>query len=377
MGETDVAERDESPVAPRRRRPRLVLGAVLAALLVIAAIITATVSNTAKEGPPQPTDAAPARPPAPSQYVGRVGSQLLVDGKPFRFTGFNSYVMLGCGDDDEKITPPLRDAFFAGLRPGSVVRVFMLPGTSTADTDSVVASAAKYHQRLVVALTDQYGDCGDVKKDDAFYAGGYRGAFLDWVRTIVPRYRNSSAIAMWELANEPKSDDVEALRAFFDDAGGLVHQLDPNHLLSAGTALPDGLGGADGFLRLMASPAIDVVSMHEYDAVADVSPHLDEVLDVAKKVDKPILVGEWGLFAGGDAAQRADTDKCFSVDGRAAVARAKIAAYLAVPQVAGLLYWSYTAKGIAPSDTDCSYSTTEGDPLVSAIHDVGIPSAQG
>jgi mannan endo-1,4-beta-mannosidase len=377
MGETDVAERDESPLAARRRRPRVLLAAGLAALRVIAGIITATLSNAAKEGPPSATAATPARPPAPSQYVGRHGSQLVVDGKSFRFTGFDSYVMLGCGDDDEKITPPLRDAFFSGLRPNSVVRVFMLPGTSTADTDAVVASAAKYRQRLVVALADQYGDCGDVQKDEAFYAGGYRGAFLDWVRTIVPRYRNSPAIAMWELANEPKADDVEVMRAFFDDAGGLVHQLDPNHLLSAGTALPDGLGGADGFLRLMSSPAIDVVSMHEYDAVADVSPHLDEVLDVAKRVDKPILVGEWGLFAGGDGARRSDADKCFSVDGRATVGKAKIAAYLAVPQVAGLLYWSYTANGVRPSDTKCSYSTTEGDPLVSAIHDVGIPSAQG
>ena len=197
------------------------------------------------------------------------------------------------------------------------------------------------------------------------------------MRTIVPRYRDSPTIAMWELVNEPKTRDPGVLRNFFDDAGGTLHQLDPNHLLSSGTALPDGLGGTDGFADLMASPAIDVVSMHEYDSVADVSPHLGDVLDVAKKVEKPVLVGEWGLYAGGDGAKPPSASQCFSVDGRASVAKGKLAAYLAVPQVAGLLYWSYTAAGVQQSDTDCSLSTTQGDPLVGVIHDMGIPPSQG
>jgi mannan endo-1,4-beta-mannosidase len=377
MGEPDTTERSGTSSATGRRRRYLVLAAVVVVLLAVGVVVATTDSGGLLGARPRDAAATAPRPPAPPQYVSRNGSQLAVDGKPFRFVGFNSYVMLGCGDPDEKISGDARDAFFGSLRPGGVVRVSMLPGTSTADTDAVVASAAKYGQRLIVALSDQYGDCGDIKKDDAFYAGGYRGAFLDWVRTIVPRYRDSPTIAMWELANEPKSRDVAALRAFFDDAGGLVHELDPNHLLSSGTALPDGLGGRDGFLQLMSSPAIDVVSMHEYDAVSDVSPHLDDVLDVAEKVDKPVLVGEWGLYASSSGTQGDSGAKCFDVPGRASVGREKLTAYLAVPQVAGLLYWSYTADGIQPSDTQCSYNTTQGDPLVSVINNVGIPPSQG
>ncbi|GAA4840676.1 hypothetical protein GCM10023201_33450 [Actinomycetospora corticicola] len=377
MSDDEVAERGASSSQASRRRPRIILGGVVAALLVIAGVVVATTTNGMRDERPQAMNASAARPPAPPSFIGRNGTQLVLEGKPYRFTGFNSYVMLGCGDPDEKLTPEARDAFFAGLQPLSVVRVFMLPGTSTADTDALVAAAAAHDVRLVVALTDDHANCGDTKKDEAFYAGGYRGAYLDWVRTIVPRYRDSVTIGMWELVNEPGTRNIDVLRAFFDDAGGLVHQLDPNHLLSAGTSLPDGLGGADGFLRLMSSPAIDVVSMHEYDSVSDVSPHLDDVLDVAKDVGKPILVGEWGLDAGGDQARAASGGTCLSVDGRAAVARDKIAAYLKVPEVAGLLYWSYTARGINPTTPDCSYSTTESDPLFSSIHDVRIPSTQG
>jgi mannan endo-1,4-beta-mannosidase len=377
MGEPGSTERDGPSTATAPRRRRVVLAGVVAVLLVVGVVVATAGAGVL--GGPSPRDAASVadRPAPPPQFVTRNGSQLAVDGKPFRFVGLNSYVMLGCGDPDEKITGAARDAFFASLRPGSVVRVMMLPGASTSDTDAVVASAAKYGQRLVVALSDQYGDCGDTKKDEAFYAGGYRGAFLDWVRTIVPRYRDSPTIAMWELVNEPKARNIEALRAFFDDAGGLVHELDPNHLLSSGTALPDGLGGRDGFAQLMSSRAIDVVSFHEYDAVGDVSPHLGDVLDVAEKVDKPVLVGEWGLYASNSGTGRESQGQCFDLADRASTGQAKLAAYLAVPQVAGVLYWSYTADGVQSADTECSYSTTQGDPLMSVIHDVGIPPSQG
>ena len=376
MGEPGTTERDDRPTTPRPWG-WIVLAAAVVVLLTLGVVVATTDSGGLGATAPRDAAAVANRPPPPPQFVTRNGTQLAVDGKPFRFVGFNSYVMLGCGDPDEVIDAQARDAFFAGLRPGSVVRVMMLPGASTAATDAVVASAAKYGQRLVVALSDQYGDCGDLKKDAAFYAGGYRGAYLDWVRTIVPRYRDSPTIAMWELVNEPKTRDLAALRAFFDDAGGLVHELDPNHLLSSGTALPDGLGGRDGFEQLMSSRAIDVVSFHEYDAVGDVSPHLADVLDVAQKVDKPVLVGEWGLYASPSGNGRESQGQCFDLADRASTGQAKLTAYLAVPEVAGVLYWSYTANGIQPSDTECSYSTTQGDPLIGVIHDVGIPPSQG
>src|ERR1700712_5067643 len=145
MGEPVTTERAGAPGANSHRRQSVVLAAVVVVLLAVGVVVATTNSGA----PPRAAAVTANRPPPPQHFVSRDGTQLAVDGKPFRFVGFNSYVMLGCGDPDEKIDPQTRDAFFAGLRPGSVVRVMMLPGVSTATTDAVVASAAKYGQRLV------------------------------------------------------------------------------------------------------------------------------------------------------------------------------------------------------------------------------------
>jgi mannan endo-1,4-beta-mannosidase len=312
-------------------------------------------------------------PTAQRGFVERDGTRLTIDGATFRFVGFNSYVLFGCGYSYEDIDGADREEFFAGMRPGGVVRLFLLPGTDLADFDEVVGYAAEHGQRLVVVLSDHHGECGDVEKDDAFYESGFRGEYLDWVRTVVPAYRDEPTIAMWELMNEPRTTETGTLREFFDEAGDVVHRLDPNHLVSSGTLQPDTLGGLGAFTELSASPGIDVVSLHEYDAVDDASHHLEPALEAAQSVDKPLMLGEWGLYAGQPGADQVDDTLCYSVADRAEVAEAKLEAYLEVPEVAGALYWSYMADGAAPGDDTCTLSTTSRDPLTAVIRDIAIP----
>lgn len=351
-----------------------IVAAVAIAVLAVVAVVVATVQPSAPSRSRGATAAGPAQP-VPPGFVTRDGMELKVDGQPFRFTGYNNYVLFDCGLPNEDIAgTEARDEFFAGLRPGSVVRIALLPGTDLGEFDDVLASAKKYGQRLVVIFSDHHGECGDVEKDDAFYESGFRGDYLTWVREVVPAYRDDPTIAMWELINEPVTDETSTLRAFFDEAGGVVHQLDPNHLVSSGTLQPDTLGGVNAFTDLSASPGIDVVSLHEYDDIPDVSQHLRPALDAAEDVDKPLMVGEWGLYAGPGGTT--DDDKtCFTdLQQRADVARAKLTAYMEVPEVAGALYWSYMAPGAARDlEEGCSLSTFDGDPLTQAVHDVPIP----
>ncbi len=301
--------------------------------------------------------------------MSRNGTQLLIGGEPYRFTGYNNYVMLGCGLPQERVEGAARDHFFGGLRPNSVVRLFVLPGTDFARFDEVVASAREHGQRLIPVLTDAHGDCGDTRKDPDWYAGGFRGKYLDWVRTLVPRYRDEPTIAMWELINEPNGTDTATLRAFFDDAGGLVHELAPRQLVSSGTLQPDTYGGVATFTELSASPGMDVLSLHEYDDVADVSDQLVPALAAARAVDKPLMVGEWGLMAGPPGARDEKGQGCHTVEQRYDVADGKLAAYLDTSIVAGALYWSYTAEHVS----ECKLSATDGDPLVELIRDIPIP----
>jgi hypothetical protein len=350
----------------------LLLAAAVAAVL----LLVGSFAIGARPSDPQPVavpDHGAVEPSAQSGFVERDGTRLTVDGATFRFVGFNSYVLFGCGDSHEDISGADREEFFAGLRPGGVVRLFLLPGTDLADFDEVVGYAAEHGQRLVVILSDHHGECGDVEKDDEFYESGFRGEYLDWVHTVVPAHRDDPTIAMWELMNEPRTTDTRTLREFFDEAGEVVHRLDPNHLVSSGTLQPDTLGGLEAFTELSASPGIDVVSLHEYDAVDDVSHHLAPALEAAESVDKPLMLGEWGLYAGRSGADQVGDTLCYSVEDRAEVAEAKLEAYLDVPGVAGALYWSYMADGAAPDDDTCTLSTTSNDPLTAVIRNVPIP----
>lgn len=349
----------------------IVLAAAAAALLMLLA-------SFALPGPPSEerrpaTDQEVAAPPARQAFVQRDGTRLTVNGSTYRFVGFNSYVLFGCGHPEEDISGTDREDFFAAMRPGGVVRLFLLPGTDLAEFDEVVSYAAEHGQRLVVVLSDHHGECGDVAKDDDFYDGGFRGDYLDWVETVVPAYRDEPAIAMWELMNEPRTSDASTLREFFDEVGGLVHQLDPHHLVSSGTLQPDTVGGPEAFLELAESPGIDVVSLHEYDAIDDASHHLAPALDAAETVGKPLMLGEWGLYAGLPEADEVNDTLCYSVDDRAEVAEAKLEAYLDVPEVAGALYWSFMADGAAPGDDTCTLSTTSDDPLTTMIRNIPIP----
>jgi hypothetical protein len=352
-------------------RSTLLAAAGAAAMLLVVGLVTG-----ARPADPAPVAASTADEPSRTSepgFVTRDGQYLAVDGRPFRFVGFNSYVLFGCGHPEEDITGREREAFFADLRPDSVVRVSLLPDTDLADFDQVVTYARRHGQRLVVALTDHHGDCGDIKKDDAFYRDGFRGAYLDWVRTVVPPYSDDPTIAMWELANEPSTSETAILRNFFDEAGGLIHELAPHQLVSSGTLQPETLGGLEAFTELSASPGIDVVSLHEYDAVGEASHHLWPALEAAEAVDKPLMVGEWGLYAGLPGAEPANDTTCFSVDERAVVAEAKLRDYLAVPEVAGALYWSFMAEGARPGNETCTLTTTASDPLAAVIQDIEIP----
>ena len=351
-------------VFERRRRCRT---AILTLLAVMVAAVAGLVVAGLLSG--RDTIGGPESGPAGNGFVTRVGTQLFVDGQQFRFTGYNNYVMLGCGFPQERVEGATREAFFAGLRPGSVVRVAVIPGTDLARFDAVVAAAREHGQRLVVILADAHGYCGGREKAEGWYAEDFRGEYFDWVRTVVPRYRDDPTIAMWELINEPQGSDTATLRAFFDAAGGLVHGLDPNHLVSSGTLQPATYGGVEAFTKLSASPGVDVVSLHEYDDIADASHHLQPAMEVAVAVDKPLMLGEWGLMAGPRGSGGEDGEGCYTFAERAEVAKGKLAAYLDEPVVAGALYWSYTAEDVS----ECKLSTAQGDPLVELIRNISIP----
>lgn len=268
------------------------------------------------------------------------------------------------------------DAFFATLRPGTMLRIFYLPGHSLGQMDRLVATARKYNLKIMPVLADGANGCGDTGHDDGWYADGYRGTYLNWLRTVVTHFKDEPVIGMWELVNEPIDGNLDALRRFFDTAGGTIHAIDRHHLVSSGTQPPWAYHDVSGYQYLGGSPGIDVLSMHEYDMVPRASCHTDPALQAATAVNKPLIVGEYGVYAspGGDPGEKFNGYACRSWGDRASVVKSKLEDYYSRPGIAGTFYWSFTQDENGRGCNLSVYGNTPNDPMINVIKTVDLRS---
>jgi len=394
------------------------------ALLVALAVVEAATAVEAAEAraalarklPPATTTTTTTRPPATTTTTTAVpppplpapvlvkanGSQLMLGGAPYRFTGINAYnlatdwsVNYGCGAmvDDQSL-----DSFFASLRPDSMVRLWAFQrqvfnkNTGQLDfgpLDRVVNAAARRGQRVILTLANQWTGCDDgFAKVESWYAGGYRVAastdgasplsYWDYIHQIVPRYAGSPTVGMWELVNEPEAPITNpdgspgctatapiTLRSFFDTVGGEVHRLDPGHLIGSGV-IGGGQCGAQGdsYRTLHASPGIDVASYHDYNHDAEPMPGdiwngLKVRLDQAAALNKPLIVGEAGILASNSVGG------CVTTAQRRDKFRAKLDAQFPAG-IDGVLPWAEEYS----TPTACAYGIVGGsDPTTALLHD--------
>jgi len=323
----------------------------------------------------------------PLPGVAEIGGRLLLNGRPHFFAGINAYnattywpVNHGCGSMIDNL-----DTLYGALPRHSLVRTWAFQAlavnkfTHQVDftaIDRAVAAAKAHHDFLILTLSDQAGTCDDERFHDAdWYAAGYRAGFLQWVKTVVRRYRNDRTVAIYEPVNEPEASNclpglhgghcyghntcparaTHVLRTFFDTIGGAIKRLDPRALVSSGTLGGTQCGVAgDGFRRINASPDIDVTTLHDYGYPTVASTGgLVERSAQATALDKVFLVEESGIDASLGGAG------CMTLTSRARAFQAKEQAARRVG-ADGYLPWMF---GLAPS-SGCSSGIASGDPLL-------------
>jgi hypothetical protein len=114
----------------------------------------------------------------------------------------------------------------------------------------------------------------------------------DYVRAVVTALRDSPALLMWDVMNEPPPMD------FLDHYLRLVKQLDPVHPTTIGWGgLSDSL--APGFENeFIAHPALDVLSVHPYgifyETFAEGVRRMRYINALRNPVQKPMLITELG-----------------------------------------------------------------------------------
>ncbi len=349
---------------------------------------TSTTSTTTTTSPPGTT----------SEFVGRSGTTLTLNGSAYRFAGINIYMAASGGTPSScggelypNVGVPLSD-----MPSGIVIRFwafqdfFVSNGSFDWDNfDQVLAIAADHGDKVIPVLANQYDYCDGPAKDLDWYQTGYQSTvepgdlvtYRQYVADIVQRYADNPTIAMWQLVNEGQalnpngscneSAALSALLSFSNDVGGIIHKVDPNHLVSLGT--PEGYSGGGGgdqwcgaansdYQTLMASSGNDVCDYHDYgyptDPMGIPSPlGLSTAIQMCHADNKPIMVGETGIYADNPselAARAADFDAKFSAQFQAGVV--------------GELLWCWVVKPeyVTP-DADPDYGISANDPALGIL----------
>lgn len=283
------------------------------------------------------------------------GNQLLRDGQPWWFVGYNSFVWSGdCGNPEEKMSVAQVDEWFASMRHDGhgAVRLFFYSGWDIARLDAAVASAKKHNIYMIITLDDAIGGCGENDKTDAWFDNASeRATFRAHMTNLLTRYKGETAIFAFEYFNEPSYRSGK-LRQFYDEMGAVADTIDPNRLFSSGTVAPYWLGSEPNFRDVSSSPGVDIVSLHEYDQDEIESNHGPRVR--ANAAGKPVIAGEFGIdsSSSGAGCKTNFAERARRFEGKA---RAYIGG---VPGYVGGFAWAWQPGN---GGTNCEYGNLDAD----------------
>jgi mannan endo-1,4-beta-mannosidase len=129
------------------------------------------------------------------------------------------------------------------------------------------------------------------------------------------KYVNDNTIMAWEIANEPRvwtKENEPFFTSWLNDVVNFIKDLDKNHLITTGS---EGKAGSNDdvttFEKTHTNPNIDYLTMHIWPknwgwykvedekgstpiAIKKTIEYIDEHIEVAKKLQKPIVLEEFG-----------------------------------------------------------------------------------
>jgi mannan endo-1,4-beta-mannosidase len=327
-----------------------------------------------------------------SAFVKRSGSKLVLDGKPFRFTGLNVVNAASTGGCSYAMASgPVLDDSLAAMGSGvQVIRVWFFQSLATVDGardwsafDHTLAVARAHGVLVLPVLVNQWTECdgpdgrAGTYKDRRWYTGGYATTtapgtlvpYRQWVAEVAGHYRDDPTIIAWQLVNETEVKASERsrscgagaariLKRFAADVSGVVKAADANHLVSLGT-MGNGQCGADRgeYKDVHSIRTLDMCEYHDYHRPLVAIPGdrwngLQVRIDQCRALNKPFIIDESGI-----------TPR--SVRGlaqRAAAFKAKFTARRA-EGVDGELIWAWNAAGPRPD----RYNVGPGDPVLAML----------
>lgn len=148
------------------------------------------------------------------------------------------------GFNDVNSIPSAGTVYFQAMVPGSSP-VINTGADGLERLDYVVSSAAAHGIKLIINFTNNWTDFGGMQA----YVNFFGGAITDWYTTpaiqaqyqayieaVVSRYKTSTAVFAWELANEPRCTgcDTSVITNWATTTSAYIKSLDPNHMVTMG-----------------------------------------------------------------------------------------------------------------------------------------------
>src|SRR6266568_8636611 len=210
--------------------------------------------------------------PGGSNYIGRSGSTLTLQNATYSFRGYNMpWIAPSCsGASDSWMDTSFPD--IVSHSHVNIVRALVADTGNFTAFDRYLVKAKQYGLRIVPALTDNWGQCGDggSEKYLPWYQSGYKSSYRAYAVAFANRYANEPTLAWYQLVNEPDArssgggcDETAAktaLRGFADDVTGAIKAVDSNHLVDLGAISWCGGQGADyGYVT---NGKVDLCDLH-------------------------------------------------------------------------------------------------------------------
>lgn len=343
---------------------------------------------------------------AQSGFVEVSDTSLVLDGKPFFFSGTNDWEVLGSGQYRQNVDvlfQLMKDMNMNAFRTrayGNYPDGFH-PDKNTYNEamfeqlDYLIARADSMGIKLVLILANFWDPHGGIQKyvdwssaltydstnsavsrSQFFTDAECKQMYMEYVAYVINRtnsitgkvYRSDPTIIIWELMNEPRcfADPTGVtLAAWIDEMAGYIKSIDPNHLVATGEegfyidhptmgtyAYNNSASGTD-FLLNNQTGNIDLCSIHCWPdhwnmPYGDgVKWHQEHVRDAHQVLGKPVYSGEHSTMIG---------DEYATLEERAAYL-ADWYDYMDEADASGMLVWDMrTAAG--GTNIHCPYHAT-------------------
>ena len=222
-------------------------------------------------------------------FVTRSGTKFYLNGKEFKFVGFN---MFDAAATDRykcawwpRFTDSELDATLKYMRQTSGATVlrfwafqtYTKSGQDWSGMDRVIRIAKQNGFKVLPVLDNGPASCtGNTSMEkwqyqsDSWYVSGYKVKFgtdalsyRDYVRAIVTKYKDEPTIFGWVMMNEANtgkrnSSGKTVLIDFTKDVGGLIKSIDTKHLVTVGTQ-------SNGATAASGTDFVDVYSLSQVD----------------------------------------------------------------------------------------------------------------